>query len=433
MTQLWFGLVALFALVVFFVFLGSLRKWPVLGVVSIAANVLIAWELPYPPALANVGGSNFYFLDILCTAFLLIGITRLPRLTVNIGGAAWLWLALGCLLGVSLLQGVVENSFGTTMNEFRSFFYPYAAMTWAMSLAWSPALTRSLIQRFSMALGWGLVIVAVLNISRFGLGSPSGLVDPGTGIEQNTRPLISGQAFMLLMCAAVCLRFWHSQRRPALFANALVFLCVVVAVQQRTVWGVAILVVIAVFLVSQPRTKLTMLYFGLIASCLAGIAVTTNVAPSLLSEFGGAASDSRTYDARVTSWTNLIAQSVSQGPYNVLFGEPMGDGFGRFEGINRWVVFAPHNWYVSIYLRVGLLGLSVLVLFLAFVITRMLRRQSNMASVAILTAMVSYGWSYSWIWYFGIFSGWALANRSTDQVIPPDSASRVISLDLSRG
>jgi hypothetical protein len=414
MTLLWLPLLGVSALTGFAFFVTSLRRWPQLSAVYISANVLIAWELPFPPALVNVGGNSVFFLDILCAAFLIISTTRVRQMNHNIGSASWFWFAFGFLLCLSLLRGVGENPFGTTVNEFRSFLYPYAAMTWAMSLDWSPALTRSLIRRFAMTLGWGLVVVAAYHVSHFGIGSTSGFVDAGTGVQQTTRPLVAGQALMLLMCAIVCLWFWRSQMRLALLVSAVLFLCVVIVVQERTVWSVAIIAAIVIFVVGRISTKVTMLLSGLSAASIFGLIATTNVAPDLLSKLGGAASDSGTYDARVTSWLSLIAQSVSQGIDRVIIGAPMGSGFGRFEGADRWVVFAPHNWYLTVYLRVGIVGLSLLLLFLAFVFTRVLRERTHLAALAILIVTITFGWTYSWPWYICLFTGWAIADRSTD-------------------
>jgi hypothetical protein len=219
---------------------------------------------------------------------------------------------------------------------------------------------------------------------------------------------------------------WRSQHRADLLVSALCFLSVVIIVQQRTVWGVGIAAAIALFLVSRARTRVRMFVFGFIAAWTFGFLVASNMAPNLLNELGVAASDSGTYEGRVTSWGNLIAQSVSNGTGNVAFGAPMGNGFGRFEGAGRWVTFAPHNWYLTIYLRVGVIGLSFLLLFLAIGMSSVLRGRTNMAAFAILTASITYGWSYSWLWYMCVFSGWALANRSTDPALPTQPTRRVI-------
>lgn len=426
MTALWTVLVGVGALTAFALFVGAVRRWPVLGVISIAVNVLIAWELPYPPALAVVNEYSIYFLDVLSGSLLIIGMMGLKQLFRNVGAGAWSWLAFGCLILVSLLRGVPEFGFGATLNEFRSFLYPFTAITWAMSLAWNSTLTTALVQRFALALGWGLVVIAGYHIFRYGLGGASEFVDAGTGIEQTGRPLISGQALMLLLCAIVALWLWGRERKTVFLVSGLVFICVVVVVQQRTVWGVGAAVAIVVFLVGGASAKRALIPAGLIIAWMVGIILTSNAAPSLLAQFSDSATNSGTYGARVTSWLNLIDQSMSQGLGTVVFGAPIGSGFGRFEGVGRWVEFSPHNWYLTIYLRAGLLGLALFLVFLAIVLAKTLRVRAGVTvtSTVILTAIVVYGWSYSWPWYTGIFIGWAIASNSSGQEptaqSPPD-------------
>jgi hypothetical protein len=411
----WGTLLALAGIAAFAVFTKALNRWPVVGSVAVATNVLIAWEVPYPKALANVGGNSVYFLDVLAAAFLVIGVSGFRHLSRNVGPASLAWVGLGILLLTSLGRGLTDNSFGSTMNEFRSFLYPYATLTWAMSLKWKSQRTNLLIRKAGLVLGWALAIVAAYHAVLYGFGSASGFVDAGTGLEQTTRPLVSGQALVLLMCAMVCVWYWRRLKQSSLLVSAVVFLLVVVIAQQRTVWAVALAAVAVVFLSSRAGTKTRIVAFGLVAAWLGAFILEARIAPELLTHLGESVSDSGTYNARVRSWLNLIDQSVASGYGNVIFGQPMGTGFGRFEGVGRWVEFAPHNWYVTIYLRVGVLGLLLLAVFLVTTLIGALRRRSNMAGTAILIAVIVYGWSYSWPWYVGIFFGWAVTASTSQQ------------------
>lgn len=401
-------------------FIVAMKRWPVIAAISIAANVIVAWEMPYPPALANVGGASVYFLDIFAVAALTIAVASLSSLARNLRAAFWPWIGVGVLLILSLVEGLFQNSFGTTVNEFRSYLYPYAGMTWAMSLTWKGALTKSLVQRFSMILGWSLTIVAGYHFALHGLGSTSEFVDAGSGLEQTTRPLVSGQALMLLLCGMLCLWSWRQLRRNSLLVSALTFLFTVIISQQRTVWAVGIASLILVFLAARASTKVAATVFALATAWVLAVVIATQSIPQTLTQLSSAAEDSGTYDARVRSWTNLIEQSVLKGPSTVIFGQPMGTGFGRFEGAGRWVEFAPHNWYVTLYLRVGIIGLGLFLLFLALVFVALLRRRSNMGALSVTCALIVYGWSYSWPWYVCVFLGWAITQGSRDKIIRPD-------------
>lgn len=414
-------------------FISALKRWPVIAAISIAVNVVMAWEVPYPPALADVGGVSVYYVDVLSIAALTIGLALLPSLARNLGAAFWPWIGLGVLLLVSLISGLIQNPFGTTMNEFRSFLQVYSAMTWAMAITWNQELTKALIQRFALILGWLLTIVAGYHFALHGLGSTSNFVDAGTGLEQTTRPLVSGQALMILLCGMVCTWSWRRLGRRSLLMSALVFFAVVLISQQRTVWVVGIASLIIVFFAARAGTKAVVAVFGLAAAWLVALVIATQFMPQLLIELEAAAADSGTYDGRVRSWTDLIGRSALKGPSSVIFGQPMGSGFGRFESAGRWVEFAPHNWYVTLYLRVGIIGLGLFLLFLALVLVMLLRRRANMAAVSVSSALIVYGWSYSWLWYVSLFLGWAIVQGKTDTRFHADSISPSISEKIPMG
>jgi hypothetical protein len=406
-TYIWLGFLLLAGLVTFAVLVLALKRWPVLGVLSAGVIVLISWELPHLPPVANVAGTSVYFLDILCAAFLIVSGMNQRQLVNNLGAITWFWLGLGFLLVVSLGRGLAEYPLGTTMNEFRLFFYSFAAMTWAMSCSWSRQMTDMAVRRGAVVLGWSLTLVCVYHVMVHGLGSASGFVDPGTGVEQTTRPLVSGQALMLAMCSASCLWLWRRLDRIMYMFHGLIFGAAVAVVQQRTVWGVSIAAAVVVLIVSGPRTKASILALSASTGVVLLLLLNSTPLGDIVGELQGDATDTGTYDARINSWLNLISQSIQLGPQTIVFGAPMGTGFGRLEGAGRWVVFAPHNWYLTLYLRTGILGLVLFILFLLASLLRAIRNRANMAAVSILVMMIVYGWSYSWLWYTCIFAGWA--------------------------
>ena len=145
-----------------------------------------------------------------------------------------------------------------------------------------------------------------------------------------------------------------------------------------------------------------------------GIVFTANLLPDIASKLATALGDTGTYDGRMSGWSNLLNDFFSGAETNIIFGAPMGNGFGRLEGMN-WVAYAPHNWYLTVFLRGGIVGLASLILFLVAVLSKAVVARANTAAVAMLIALVVYGWSYSWPWYVCIFAGWAIATRGSDQ------------------
>src|SRR5690606_38911842 len=127
---------------------------------------------------------------------------------------------------------------------------------------------------------------------------------------------------------------------------------------------------------------------------------------NLFTQLITAAENTGTYSARQMSWDALINQLMNSGDLtSILFGAPMGSGYGRFEGVGRWVEFAPHNWYVTVLLRTGVVGLVILAMFIGLALWKLLKRH-NATGISVLVAILVFGWAYSWPWYAMIPLGW---------------------------
>jgi len=404
---IWAGMLAAGALSAFLLLTVAVRKWPVVGVVAITFNVLVAWEFPQLPAIANVGGTSVYLLDVLSLLFIVIALVDIKRVSAHLGALRWVWAGFGLSMLFSLIVGVVEIEVGKAVNEFRAFFYLFAALSWVVSLDWRKQSTL-LLTRVPVVLGWLLVAVAAYHGVRFGFGGAGEFVDPSSGIEQTTRPLVSGQALVLLLCIPLTLRLWVQSASSFLLVSAIAFGAVVVVVQQRTVWAVAAAMVAAFYFSFWGKHRTKSVIAAVLIAWGALVLVTSNVAGDFVGKLIAAANDSATYNARVTSWQNLIEQSFDKGLGTALFGAPFGSGYGRFEGVGRWVEFAPHNWYVTLFVRVGLVGTALFLFFVLGAIYRVLKSNSDVSALLVLVATLVYGWAYSVAWYTAIFLGWAV-------------------------
>lgn len=428
MSFLWTAFVALGAVSAFLLLVVAVRRWPVIGAATLAAQILVMWEFPAPIAVAQVSATSIYFPDLLSSCFILIIILDAKRLLMNVGPVAIFWVLFGCMLAMSLVLGVLQFGPNGALNEFRMLFYPFATVTWAMTLDWNNKLQKSIINKLSLALGWGLVILATYHVSRYGLGETSEFVDAVTGYAQTSRPLVSEQTLILLLCAVVVFWRWSHERKSSLLISGMAFLTIVAIVQQRTVWAVGIVVVCVVFLMSRSNTRHTILKSAAIVAWGIAMLSLSGRLSTITAQLDSAASNFGTYDYRVNSWIDLIHRSFADGPGVVAVGAPFGHGFGRYEGVGRWVEFAPHNWYLTIYLRVGIVGLTLFLLFFGFLFGRVLRARANLAATAVITAMVIYGWTYSWPWVTAVFVGWAVctipgSNAAAQERVPDRSSA----------
>jgi hypothetical protein len=131
----------------------------------------------------------------------------------------------------------------------------------------------------------------------------------------------------------------------------------------------------------------------------AATAYAFGVGEWLRADLGESASSTGTYEGRLESWRALVSGSFAKGAEVVLFGEPFGAGFGRYEASGVWVEYAPHNWYVSIYLRAGLVGLGLLAWFVMAALRRAWSLKHEPWVLGGWVALLVFGWGYSWPWY----------------------------------
>lgn len=365
--------------------------------------------------------------------FVAIAILDFKRVSLRLGALRWLWAGFLLTVFYSLALGIIEIEAGAALQEFRAFLYPFAAISWVLSIEWESERRREWLEHVALVVGWLLVIIAVYHAARFGLGSTGTFVDPNSGIEQTTRSLVSGQALVLLFCIPFALRSWTMSAKKMPLISGVVFALVVLVVQQRTVWAVAIAMVAAFYFSSGGRHRIRGIIAIAVGGWIALVVVTSNVAGDVVAMLLAAANDSDTYNARLSSWQNLVDQGVDKGLGTVLFGAPFGSGYGRFESVGRWVEFAPHNWYVTLFLRVGIVGLALFAIFFLTATVKAFREKTNLTSLTVLIGTLVYCWAYSIEWYTAIFVGWALLRGGRDVVGDQHNNADSASHLLSRG
>jgi hypothetical protein len=407
MTTLWVLFLGLGALSAFLMAAALLRKRTEFGVLLASASVVVAWEFPDLPAFAAIAGANLFPYDVVAGLFILVGVTQWKTLRANLGVLSQGWAGLGILILVALIRGVVINDLGTAVNEFRPFFYSFAALTWGLSVQWTPEQQHRMLTAVSRVLGLCLVVAGVIHISTNGLGGSSDFVFRADGTEQVSRPLVAGQTLVLLICTFAQVWDWFATRRRTSLFCAILFVLMILLSQQRTVWLGAVISLFIVLMLSKQRTKIAMLL--LLGISLIGYVFVSAFGRELaiFQTLSESATNSQTYDARVRSWLALIDQSVVKGLGTIVFGSPFGAGWGRFEGVGRWVEFSPHNWYLTVYLRTGLVGLVLLLVFVILPLLKAVRRSPNLMAVAILVVIAVFSWTYGWLWYVAPFQAWA--------------------------
>lgn len=387
-------------LLVLLMFTAVVGRWPGLGFALLSGVTLALWEYPLLPALATVASITIYPSDVLAGVFVIIALVR-ARQVGSARPKALLLLAIPLLmLALSILRGVRHFGLGTTINEARPLLLVIAAVAWVWGQAGDPRFGRRL-HRFIVWTGCGLVGVALWHISLRGLGTATDLILVD-GQYFTGRPLVSTQACFLALAG---LHLIVSRRMSAL---GWLFMFVVLLVQHRSVWLATAAGLFILVLRAAPRVRRNAIAGILFSALIAAILIGYGAFPAVLADLKGSAQSTGTLDDRTFGWTTLITAASDQGLGTVLFGMPVGSGWARVNSLGLLITYSPHNWYVTLFLRIGVIGAAALVALLIAAATN-LHRHQRVVELVWLTTLVVYLVPYNMDWNLAPFLALALA------------------------
>jgi hypothetical protein len=404
-TLIFLGIAALVALAAFALAVAWVRRYPPVGVVLVALILIPLWELQYPPPIVTFSGLSVYPADLITLVLFAVGALEFAQLRANLGGWLAPWVLFGVCIAVSLFLGVAAFGPGTAINAARVFLYFFFAMTWALAVR--PDRLR--LHTVSLVLGWALVLVALYHGFSYGFGGPASSTAISNGFVQSGRVLIGTQAMVLLLCAATVFlgRSRLGKVRSQFSAiSSLVFGGVVLIAQHRSVWISCAVGMVAVFIWSGRKEARRRAFVLLaIGAWLALVGWAFGFLDG--SEWVGEASSTKTYDWRTSGWRALITQAIARGPFNVVFGDPFGGSASlRQVGTGQMTSVSAHNWYLDLFLNLGVIGLITLLLI--FVAALAKSRPLPSIWTFSLAAIAAYSWAYSVEWYLAPWFGAAV-------------------------
>lgn len=300
----------------------------------------------------GVGPFNVHADDLAIVVLTVGAIARLLR-TERPSVGQRLLIGLGVLVLWSVVRGVDVVGLTSAINESRKFFGFVAAGLYFASI--EPR--ADVLERIGRLWLWAAAALCLLTAVRWGgnlVGVTEGMFGGGGRFRSaipSDAALVVGQAALLTIPAMRDRSAgWMRYATPVL----LVF---VVLLQHRTVW---IVVATGLLVLLFRERALTVTSVAAFAAGLVVVGAVLFVAfdvgdDPLVTELADSSTRTGTFEWRVAGWEALLADSGPESAEEAALGRPFGSGWVRsFEGIV--VDVSPHNFYVEVFLRLGVVG-----------------------------------------------------------------------------
>lgn len=305
-----------------------------------------------------IGSLHVYIQDLFFSILFFIGINKHIVIGKYNPGLLWLYLFGLCIIS-SFILGIFTLNIFETGVEFRPFFYFLVGTLYFTAFRINKDEWKMI---YTIWVSFSTVLFLVASIRwvllRFGIL----LGDLSTGVDGIIRVLNAGQA--LFLAQAFILIFSNNLKRSnpskMFYLLSMCFFSMVVLLQHRSVWVATFVGIIILLLLERNlRTKilLSLGYGTIIGGLLVILLYGKNISSVLLSISASAVdpfSGQNTTTWRIESWQILLSQVSGIKEY--LFGTPMGTGYWRVLD-NVEIGYAPHNFYVQVFLRTGLFGI----------------------------------------------------------------------------
>jgi hypothetical protein len=338
-------------------------------------NFLVAWILVLvascsnfafgTPAivLINIHISPFDFLDV---CLLSAGIVRfrfqdLKLSTPNILVGGYL-----LLFGLSMVRGLTTFDLLTVGNEGRGLIGEVLAFAYFTTIPHDRKTVKKIVIA-QIAFSAALVLICILHYAGFPIGGNVGVTNGqqiyDRGAIDRGLPASAAASIELsvLFAASWAVYRKHSRWLPWLIG---IFIALVIVMQHRSVWAMLGISLLAAGFIDTKIVRYLWKIGGAVA-VLACIAVFSYIGlrARLTEELQNSATNTSTLQWRIEGWERDISED--QSPLSVLVGLPIGSGYLRLDtNAGGYTNFPPHNEIINQYLRVGVLGAFLMMLFL---------------------------------------------------------------------
>ena len=335
------------------------RRAEVGAALLLGATLISATLVGRVPSLTLRGDIRVQILDVafaLVLAAAILRVLRLPRFTP---WQRWA-LLVGILLLLSLVRGAMAFGPQHAVAEFRLFLAFVAGALYFCTFPPSGRMNDR-IGRIWLALSIPMMILVCLRWLANFAGINLGVPPEQFGADAAIRVLNGPYTFFLADAVILTVPFWqlHDRRSRRLTWLGALLLLFVVLLNRRTAW-LAIVVGLAVIMVRGRRLnrRVVAMVVGAVLLTIAAY-VALGGSEGQKQTFATSAVSTGTLDWRIQGWSELLS-GRSEDPVQWVIGEPLGSDFTR-EVQGSEVQAEPHNFYLTLLLRAGVVGLLALV------------------------------------------------------------------------
>jgi O-Antigen ligase len=373
--------------------------------------VVQAFFVDKVPALILPGEVQVYVTDVVASLVVGAGVLRLLRQRRFDRYQRWL-LLLSVLLLVSFIRGVAAFGMQQSVNELRHYLF-FAGVAIYFATFPPSAWLYDRIGRIWLAVSIPMMVLVGLRwlaaFAGIDLGVPAEKFGADAAIRVIDGPFTFFLAHAFVLTIPALLRGEQERWIRRISVPLLLF---VLLLNRRTVW-LALVIGIAVLVLRDRRLGRRVLLLVTLGALMTAVAF---VWLGGLQEGSDPAvrSGSGNLTWRIEGWETLV-DAWSHNSTDWAIGQPVGSGFTR-EVEGSEVTAHPHNFYIEIMIRTGLVGLLALIALTAGLLRALWHtptRDAGLLGPGVLPALLAMQlvWCLTWIpgTEQGIVTGVAIA------------------------
>lgn len=325
--------------------------------------------------------------DVLFAVILTAAIARALRMR-SLTAPQRLAIALLLVVTWSIYRGFGPFGGPAAINESRSLMRFIAVVFYFSTV--EPR--RELLERIAWMWLAMCGAIAFVVVARW-VGNAAGIYQGFfVGYETYPRVVHSDKALILAQGAIIALPLYLERNRGLVRYITPALLAFIVLLQHRTVWVVTITSIL--YLLYRERAvarRLLAVVAGasVVVAALAFTVFSRPEAGALSDQLAYSAQATGTFEWRVEGWRMLLTDSGPKDLQELVLGRPYGTGWTR-SFVPGWPIdVSPHNFYIESFLRVGIVGLAIILTLYGLALVATHRASQNSTMLGTLLSPVT--------------------------------------------